>query len=80
MNDSDRFDIPDAEALLGTARDTLMVELLPAIPAEQRYTALMVVNAMGVAAREIALGPQARIREIERLRPSRRGRGRVSGS
>jgi hypothetical protein len=69
MNDSDRFDIPDAEALLGTARDTLMVELLPAIPAEQRYTALMVVNAMGVAAREIALGPQARIREIERLRP-----------
>jgi hypothetical protein len=43
--------------------------LLPAIPAEQRYTALMVANAMGIAAREISLGPQARVREIERLRP-----------
>jgi hypothetical protein len=29
----------------------------------------MVANAMGIAAREIALGLQARIREIERLRP-----------
>ena len=66
---SDRLEIPDAAALLGTARATLMSELLPAIPAEQRYTALMVANAMGIAAREISLGPQARVREIERLRP-----------
>jgi hypothetical protein len=66
---ADRFEIPDAAALLGTARATLTSDLLPAIPGEQRYTALMVANAMGIAAREIALGPQARIREIERLRP-----------
>jgi hypothetical protein len=66
---ADRLEIPDAAALLGTARATLMSELLPAIPAEQRYTALMVANAMGIAAREISLGPQARVREIERLRP-----------
>jgi len=66
---ADRLEIPDAAALLGTARATLTSELLPAIPAEQRYTALMVANAMGIAAREISLGPQARVREIERLRP-----------
>jgi len=66
---ADRFEIPDAAALLDTARDTLMADLLFSIPGEQRYTALMVGNAMGIAAREIALGQKARIREIERLRP-----------
>jgi hypothetical protein len=66
---ADRFEIPDAAALLTTARETLLAELVPDIAAERRYTALMVANAIGIAAREFARGREARIREIERLRP-----------
>jgi uncharacterized protein DUF6285 len=62
-------DVPDAADLLATARDTLVDELLPALPGERRYTALMIANAMAIAARELALGAQATRREIERLRP-----------
>jgi hypothetical protein len=70
MNDrTGRFEIPDAAALLATARETLVDDLLPRLPAEHRYAALMVANAMGIAAREFVHGPQARVREIERLRP-----------
>ena len=65
----DRLEIPAAAELLDTARATLLAEVLPSLAAEQRYSALMVANAMAIAAREIALGPTARRREIERLRP-----------
>jgi Domain of unknown function (DUF6285) len=61
-------DICDAAELLGTARQALLGEVLPALSGEQRYTALMVANAMAIAAREAALGDEADMREVERLR------------
>ena len=60
-------DIPDAADLIGTARDALLRELLPALPAQHRYTALMIANAMAIAARELELGPDARQGEAARL-------------
>jgi hypothetical protein len=44
---------PRGERLLETARDLLRDELLPALPADQRHAALMVANAMAIAAREL---------------------------
>ena len=62
-------DVPDAAQLLATARETLVHDVLPAVPADRRYTALMIANALAIAAREMRLGPAAIRREIERLRP-----------
>ena len=45
-------DISDAEDLMATARDALLNELLPALPKDRRYAALMIANAMAIAARE----------------------------
>jgi hypothetical protein len=42
---------PDAAPLLDAARETLLAELLPALPAERHLAARMVANAMAVAAR-----------------------------
>jgi hypothetical protein len=39
------------ERLLETARDVLLDELLPELPAHKRHAALMVANAMAIAAR-----------------------------
>ncbi|HUG22486.1 DUF6285 domain-containing protein [Piscinibacter sp.] len=39
------------ERLLETARGLLLDELLPALPAHKRHAALMVANAMAIAAR-----------------------------
>ena len=41
------------ERLLETARDLLRDELLPALPADKRHAALMIANAMAIAAREL---------------------------
>lgn len=45
-------DLPHADDLLAIARDTLLNELLPHLPAAQKYSALMVANAMAIANRE----------------------------
>ena len=50
------FEQPDAAELLAIARKTLLEELLPNLPKEQRYTALMIANAMAIAKREIETG------------------------
>jgi len=42
----------DATDLLQTARDVLLAEVVPHLPAGQKYQALMVANAMAIAARE----------------------------
>ncbi len=42
---------PSGPELLEAARKTLLDELLPALPAEKRYPALMVANAIAIAAR-----------------------------
>lgn len=50
-------DRPDAGRLLEQARRTLLQEVLDLLPANQRYSALMVANAMAIAARELEQGP-----------------------
>lgn len=45
---------PDGRELLIEARRTFKERLLPALPDDLRYDALMVINALGVAAREWA--------------------------
>jgi hypothetical protein len=42
---------PGASDLLETARALFVDELLPALPSDKRYAALMVANAMAIAAR-----------------------------
>src|SRR6185436_16790170 len=61
-------DRPDARNLLETARHAFVTEILPALPAASRYTALMVANAMAIAQREIAAGDAPLRAEAERLR------------
>lgn len=43
---------PTASELLGTARRTLLRELLPALPQSLNYEARMIANAMAIAIRE----------------------------
>lgn len=62
------IDISDAADLTETAREALLRDVLPALPAERRYVALMVANAMGIAARERRLGSAAVSAEAARLR------------
>lgn len=44
---------PNGSELLAVARRTLLDELLPLLPAAHTYDALMVANAMAMAAREL---------------------------
>jgi hypothetical protein len=62
------MDISDAADLLAIARETLLDELVAALPKERRYAALMVANAMAIAAREHRLGPGAERNQAETLR------------
>lgn len=55
---------PDAIAALAMlARETLLAELLPHVPENDRYTALMVANALGIASRALETGAAAREEE-----------------
>jgi len=58
---------PDARELLVIARQTLLHDLLPALPDELRYQTLMVANAMAIAARECEAGTQGSVEEGKRL-------------
>lgn len=58
---------PDAHELLDIARSTLLEQLLPALPGELRYPALMIANAMAIAARESRLVALAEDQERTRL-------------
>ena len=60
-------DQPTAVDLLETARRTLMDRLLPALPADRRYTAHLIGAAMAIAAREIEAGGAAEAREARAL-------------
>jgi hypothetical protein len=62
------MDISDAADLLAIARETLLDQLVPALPKERRYAALMVASAMAIAAREHRLAPGAERNEAETLR------------
>ena len=50
---------PDAVELLRTARRSLIEAVLPRVPAELRYTTLMIANAMVISEREVAAGDAA---------------------
>ena len=56
---------PTGGELLTIARKVLREELMPLLPEERRYDALMVANAMAIAARQIAFGdaPERRQRQ-----------------
>lgn len=45
---------PDARDLLATAREVLLQQLLPALPASLHYEARMIASAMAIAGREMA--------------------------
>lgn len=51
---------PDTAELLALARQTLLDELLAALPEDKRYAARLVANAMAIAAREVEGGAAAR--------------------
>lgn len=61
---SDRL---DACELLNVARQTLLEKLLPVLPADLRYEALMIANAMAIARREYQLAAQAEHVEMDAL-------------
>ena len=58
---------PNAHELLDIARLTLLEQLLPALSGELRYPALMIANAMAIAARESRLGAVVDSQERARL-------------
>jgi len=58
---------PSATELLEVARETLLDEVLDALPGERRYAALMIANAIAIAARETAAGQKPLERELARL-------------
>jgi hypothetical protein len=60
-------DRPDATELLEIARRTLLDDVLPRLPDDLRYSALMIANAMAIAAREHAAGDTDAIAELARL-------------
>jgi hypothetical protein len=49
---------PDARNLLATALAAFRAEILPAVPAEKRYAALMIANALAMTGREMDSEPE----------------------
>jgi hypothetical protein len=60
-------DLPGAKALIEQARRTLLEELMGALPRERRYPALMVANALAIAARELSGGEDLAAAEQDAL-------------
>ena len=58
---------PTGADLLDVARTVLKGTLIPALPPEHRYAALMAANAMAIAGRELRAGPSAQDRELGAL-------------
>ncbi|MDF2766872.1 MAG: hypothetical protein K0S81_3867 [Rhodospirillales bacterium] len=61
-------DRPSGAELLKIARDALTRELVSELPESKLYLALMVANAMAIAARELELGDGADRAELTSLR------------
>jgi uncharacterized protein DUF6285 len=60
-------DKPQADDLLKIAELTFMQEILPYLPADKKYTALMIANAMRIAARQFDKNEIDETVEIEAL-------------
>lgn len=52
-------DDPGARDLVAIALRSFREAILPVVPADQRFTALMIANALGMAERELAAGTAA---------------------
>jgi hypothetical protein len=69
---------PAGADLLRVARDTLLQDLLPRLPAESHYAARMAANAMAIAMREMegrGADPHEEIARIASLLPEWKPRG-----
>ena len=62
-----RGEQPDAGELLEAARESLMETVLPCLEGDARYQALMIANAMAIAARETGGRAALDARELELL-------------
>ncbi|BAL24593.1 DUF6285 domain-containing protein [Azoarcus sp. KH32C] len=60
-------DQPTGDQLLDTARAILREELIPALPADKRHAALMIANAMAIAARQLRNGDDPERDELANL-------------
>jgi hypothetical protein len=58
---------PDGAELLAIAREVLRKELLPLLPKDRAYDALMIANAMSVAERQLQNGDAAQQEEAHAL-------------
>lgn len=65
---SESIDMPRADELLGSVRDFLRDEVMQGTHGRTRFLARVAANSLDIVARELALGPAARARELERLR------------
>src|SRR5579864_1631231 len=70
-------DLPEAPALLALARDVLVNDLLPLLPAERRLEARLVANCMAIAEREAAadLTADSILGELSMFHSGERGEG-----
>jgi aminoglycoside phosphotransferase (APT) family kinase protein len=62
------LDMPRADELLGSVRDFLRGEVMEGTRGRTRFLARVAANSLDIVARELALGPEARARELEGLR------------
>lgn len=60
-------DQPTGEELLETARAVLRDDLIPALPADKRHSALMIANALSIAARQLKAGDAGERAELAAL-------------
>ncbi len=74
-------DKPFGAALLDVAHQALTQEIAPALKGQQRYVALMVANAIGIAAREIEQADKvAKAWDRALARVEQKGEGNLEGS
>jgi uncharacterized protein DUF6285 len=60
-------DHPDGNELLATARKVLRESVLPLLPPERKHDALMIANAMAIAARQLERGDGPERQELAAL-------------
>lgn len=60
-------DRPTGKELLACARKVLREKVLPSLPAEHKYTVLMVLNAMSIAERQLHYGEEPGRQELATL-------------
>jgi hypothetical protein len=63
----------DTRDLIATARATLKADVLPHLPPDRRYSALMVLNALGIALRQLEAGSARRAAAAAALAPFAEG-------